>query len=164
MEVSRIGSNWSYSCQPTPQTQQRQIRAYTTAHSNAGFLTHRARPGIIPTSSWILIRLANCSWRESLSISNIIVALNKMPAFGIKNFSSNQREPNWELSNLAKYKLLFHIKFILTCIKSSLDIDFFLIQSLFDLNVFLFVGIYTIFKLFFLWILLVKISYWYSVF
>ena len=29
---------------------------YTTAHSNANSLTHWARPGIKPTSSWILIR------------------------------------------------------------------------------------------------------------
>ena len=28
---------------------------YTTAHSNAGSLTHRARPGIKPTSSWVLV-------------------------------------------------------------------------------------------------------------
>ena len=38
------GSNWSCSRWPTPQPQQRQIRAasgtYTTAHSNAGSLTH----------------------------------------------------------------------------------------------------------------------------
>ena len=30
---------------------------YTTAHNNAGSLTHWARPGIVPTSSWILVRL-----------------------------------------------------------------------------------------------------------
>ena len=38
------GSNWSYSCWPTPQPQQHEIRAtsatYTTAHGNAGSLTH----------------------------------------------------------------------------------------------------------------------------
>ena len=32
------------------------LLAYTTAHSNAGFLTHWARPGIEPTSSWMLVR------------------------------------------------------------------------------------------------------------
>ena len=32
---------------------------YTTAHSNTGFLTHWARPGIKPTSSSILVRLIN---------------------------------------------------------------------------------------------------------
>ena len=30
---------------------------YTTAHGNAGSLTHRIKPGIEPTSSWILVRL-----------------------------------------------------------------------------------------------------------
>ena len=43
MEIPR-GSNWSYSCLPTPQPQQHQIRAasatYTTAHGNTRFLTH----------------------------------------------------------------------------------------------------------------------------
>ena len=44
MEVPGEGSNQSYSCLPTPQPQQRGIRAesaaYTTAHGNAGSLTH----------------------------------------------------------------------------------------------------------------------------
>ena len=30
---------------------------YITAHSNTGYLTHWARPGIEPASSWILVRL-----------------------------------------------------------------------------------------------------------
>ena len=42
-----------------PQPQQCGIRAtsviYTTAHGNAGSLTHWVRPGIEPTSSWILV-------------------------------------------------------------------------------------------------------------
>ena len=33
---------------------------YTTAHGDAGPLTHWARPGIKPTSSWMLIRFVNC--------------------------------------------------------------------------------------------------------
>ena len=52
--------NWSSSCQPTPQPQQCRIQAisvtYTTAHGKAGSLTHWERPGIEPTSSWILVR------------------------------------------------------------------------------------------------------------
>ena len=31
--------------------------AYTIAHGNAGSLTHKARPGIKPKSSWILVGL-----------------------------------------------------------------------------------------------------------
>ena len=57
------GSNWSYSCRPTPEPQQLGIRAafatYTTAHSNAGFLTHWARPGIEPATSWCLVGFVN---------------------------------------------------------------------------------------------------------
>ena len=44
VEVPRLGVNQSYSCQPTPQPQQRGIQAassaYTTALGNAGSLTH----------------------------------------------------------------------------------------------------------------------------
>ena len=57
------GSNWSCSCRPIPQPQQRRIQAMcvtcTTAHSNAGSLTHWARPGIEPTPSWILVGFIN---------------------------------------------------------------------------------------------------------
>ena len=53
------GSNWSCSCQATPQPQQCGIWAtyatYTTAHSNVGSFTHWARPGIEATSSGILV-------------------------------------------------------------------------------------------------------------
>ena len=42
-----------------PQPQQRRIwvtsATYTTAHGNTGSTTHWARPGIEPTSSWILV-------------------------------------------------------------------------------------------------------------
>ena len=57
------GSNQSHSCQPTPQPQQRRIRAasvtYTIAHGNTRSLIHWARSGIKPTSSWILVRSIN---------------------------------------------------------------------------------------------------------
>ena len=59
MEVPRLGVEWSYSCWPIPQLQQCQIWAssatYTTAHSNARSLTHWARPGTEPTTSWFLV-------------------------------------------------------------------------------------------------------------
>ena len=55
------GSNWICSCQPVPQPQQCQIWAafmtYTTAHGNAGSLTHRERSRIKLSSSWIWVRL-----------------------------------------------------------------------------------------------------------
>ena len=58
MEVPQ-GSNWSCSCRPTPQPQQHWILApwatYAAACGNARSLTHGARPGSKPTSSWILV-------------------------------------------------------------------------------------------------------------
>ena len=55
MEVPRLGSNRSRSCQPTPQPQQHQMWAtsatYTPAHSNAGSSTHWAGPRI----KWVCI-------------------------------------------------------------------------------------------------------------
>ena len=59
MEVHRLGVEWSCSCWPTPQPQQCHIWAasetYTTALRNARSLTHWARPGIRPASSWVLL-------------------------------------------------------------------------------------------------------------
>ena len=34
-----------------------QLLAYTIAHGNAGYLTHLARPGIKPATSWFLVRM-----------------------------------------------------------------------------------------------------------
>ena len=54
-----LGSNWSCSCWPQSQPQQRQIQAtsstYTAAYGHARSLTCWARLGIKPTSSWILV-------------------------------------------------------------------------------------------------------------
>ena len=62
MEVPRLGSNQSCSCRPTPQPQPCRIRAssatHTTVHSNTGSLSHGVRPGLEPTSSWILATFA----------------------------------------------------------------------------------------------------------
>ena len=51
------GSNQSYSYQRMPQPCRIQATSetYTTAQGNTGFLTHRARLGIEPESSWILV-------------------------------------------------------------------------------------------------------------
>ena len=53
------GSNWSYSCGPMPQPQQWRVWAtyatYIIAHSIAGSLTKRTRPGIKLASSWIRV-------------------------------------------------------------------------------------------------------------
>ena len=57
------------------QTQQHQIQptsvTYTTAHGNDGSLTHWARLGIKPTSSWILVGFVTTEpWREVLKPSD----------------------------------------------------------------------------------------------
>ena len=58
-------SNWSYlshsnaGIRPASAT-------YTTAHSNAGSLTHWVRPGIEPTSSWILVGFATTKPQQEL--------------------------------------------------------------------------------------------------
>ena len=51
------GLNQSYSCQPQPPKHQIQTTSanYTAAHSNTRSLTHWARPGIEPVTSWFLV-------------------------------------------------------------------------------------------------------------
>ena len=71
MEIPRLGSNWSWSCRPTPQPQQCRIWVapvtYTMAQGNAGSLTHWARPRIKPATSWLLVRFVSTEpWRELL--------------------------------------------------------------------------------------------------
>ena len=43
---------------------------YTTAHGNTRSLTHRARPGIEPVSSWILVRFVSTEPRRELPTRN----------------------------------------------------------------------------------------------
>ena len=42
---------------------------YTTAHGNAGSLTHWARPGIEPISTWMLVKFISTEPRQELLIS-----------------------------------------------------------------------------------------------
>ena len=60
MKVPRLWGRIS----PMPQPQQHRIWAmsvtYTTACGKVGSLTHWARPGIEPVSSWLLVRSVNC--------------------------------------------------------------------------------------------------------
>ena len=64
MELPGWRSNQSCSCWPTPQPQQHQIRATSVAYAavchNTGSLTHWARPGIEPSSSWIIVEFLAC--------------------------------------------------------------------------------------------------------
>ena len=69
MEVPRLGSNWSCSCQPAPQPQQHHIWAmfttYTPAPGNTWSLTHWARPGIESATLWFLVGFVSAApWQE----------------------------------------------------------------------------------------------------
>ena len=64
MEIPRLGVQSELQLSDyVPQPQQCQIWAVsatcTTAHSNSRSLTHWAKPGIEPASSWILVRFVN---------------------------------------------------------------------------------------------------------
>ena len=67
------GLNRSYSCQPIPQPQQHRIQAtsatYTTVHGNTRSLTHWARPGIEPSTSWFLVGFFSTMPRQELPIT-----------------------------------------------------------------------------------------------
>ena len=74
------GSNPSCSCRPTPQPRRHGIQArsatYTKVPGNARSLTHEARPGVKPTSSWILVGFVAAEpWRELLIFLNVKLTL-----------------------------------------------------------------------------------------
>ena len=79
------GSNRSCSRWPTPEPQQRRIRAasatYTTAHGKAGSLTHWARAGIEPATPWFLVGFLNhCATTGTPSLlSWVIITLQESP-------------------------------------------------------------------------------------
>ena len=59
-QIRATAASLCHSRQPVPQPQQHGIQAasvtYVIAYGSTRSLTHRARPGIKPTSSWILVR------------------------------------------------------------------------------------------------------------
>ena len=76
MEVPRLGVESELHCRPTPQPQQRELRAasvtYTTAHGNAGFLTHWGRPGIEPETSQFLVGFISAAPQQELPFPVIL--------------------------------------------------------------------------------------------
>ena len=48
---------------------------YTTVHGNVGALTHQARPGIEPTSSWILVGFVSAEPRRELQDLGVLKAV-----------------------------------------------------------------------------------------
>ena len=85
MEDPRLGSNQSCSCWSTPDTQQRGIWAasatYTTAHGNTESLTHWARPGIEPSTSWFPVGFINHWAMTGTPINNLFSYLNYMQKY-----------------------------------------------------------------------------------
>ena len=77
-------ANQRCSCWPTPEPQQCRIwtlsTTYTTAHINAGYLTHCVRPGI--ELSWVLYRWATMG---TLNISSYFPPAYKISAESIGN-------------------------------------------------------------------------------
>ena len=55
-----------------PDPSQAASATYTTAHGNAGSLTHLTRPRIEPTSSWILIGFVTTEPRQELQKKGIL--------------------------------------------------------------------------------------------
>ena len=118
------------SCWPTPQPQQQGIQAtsttYITAHGNAGSLTHRVRPGIKPTSSWILVRFVSSKpWWElgstlfDIGLSNVFLDLssqareteveinrwdlNQLESFCIAKKSTSKKGTYWMEENICQW-------------------------------------------------------------
>ena len=91
------GSNQSFSHWPSPQPQQCQIQAtsstYTTAHGNAGSLTHWARPGIEPASSWLLSRFVSAEPWWELLMNNFLKVMSFISSIFIWDFLS--AFPKW---------------------------------------------------------------------
>ena len=83
MEVPRLQVSLELccSCQPMPEPQQRQIQAapvtYTTAHCNAGSLTHWVKPGIKPATSWFLVGFVSTAPWQELQESTAFIASTK---------------------------------------------------------------------------------------
>ena len=99
MEVPRLGvENWSCSRWPTPQPQQRRIRAasatYTTAHSNAGSFTHRVRPGIEPVSPWMLAGFINHGAWMGTPPKHLLTELITTPKLGSQAFHRTEMLPD----------------------------------------------------------------------
>ena len=92
MEVPGLGSNRSWSCQPTLQPQQHQIWAasvtYNTACGSAKSLTHWVRPGIELTSLWILCWVLNWLGHNRNSLHSL--TFNLCVSFTLKWVSCRQ--------------------------------------------------------------------------
>ena len=69
-KVPRLEAELDLQLPAYPQPEQHKIQAmsatYTTANSNARSLTHGARPGIEPSTSWFLVRFISTALQQEL--------------------------------------------------------------------------------------------------
>ena len=76
MEVPRLGVAWELQLPAyttaTATLDPSCILTYTTAHGNNGSLTHWARPGIEPVSTWILVRFVYTAPQQELLVLNVL--------------------------------------------------------------------------------------------
>ena len=98
-----------------PQPQSCQIwaasAAYTTAHSNAGSLTHWGRPGIEPASSWILVRSITAEPQRELPVSHLLMRVGTPLALG--------PFPAWTFCNKARAIVRVGLPVVVYCFTSS---------------------------------------------
>ena len=85
------------------------------AHGHAGSLTHRARPGIEPASSWILVRLFSAKPRELLVLLILYILGSKQdfPAsFAFFFFwSFAKRGGSFFLNNASRYRYRYRYRY-----------------------------------------------------
>ena len=116
------GSNQSCFCRPAPEPQQRQIPAVsvtcTTAHHNAGSLTHWMRPGIEPTTSRFLVEFISAAPWQELLIHNYCLPM--LADLGTDCYQAI-RASGWQKSN-NEGLILCAILFIWQCFPCNLHL------------------------------------------
>ena len=86
---------------------------YTTAHGNAGSLTHWMRPGIEPASSWMLVRFINCCATTKTPLKMILMRFKCCSSYmtGLFLFKLDECEAACVNPNLYQTELFFFFFF-----------------------------------------------------
>ena len=67
---------------------------YTTAHDNAGSLTHWARPEINPVSSWMLVRFVSAEPQWELHVASFFNTVNNH--YVCNSLSNGSEKKSWK--------------------------------------------------------------------
>ena len=81
-----------------------QLLAYATAHGNTGSLTHSARSGIEPATSWFLVRFVSSAPRQELPRLRFLTNALRL--------ASSTKGENWEVNganNLTFTNIFSHV-------------------------------------------------------